>query len=361
MSIWRRICVPLCRGWTRGGNCVIVVSGVAAATLPWWEVGRMWGHGRLTDARFQAGQETMLRAIQSVQTPWLDTVAVGLSRLGNYSSYFGLGALVLLVAGADVGESVLLAALAAMVVTDLAKWSVVTPRPIGAHGVRSEYVESAAGASFPSGHALVAMSVYERLRRALIRNHGPLSIAWTVTLIALPLAIGLSRLYLGVHWPVDVVAGWLIGWWLSRFDLSRSPRWSAWWRAQSGTRKGARRTPSWLQAEGLWLRRAGWLRLTLLATLVLIARYAPLVADTDWMLRLVAGVIGTWPLWRGLGAAASWRVAVVRLLWSGVLGLAISATLLAVFGVALWKSWWLPAGAGAELGVLAWACWRLGL
>lgn len=68
-------------------------------------------------------------------------------------------------------------------------------------------------ASFPSGHATVSAAV--GLAAALLlararsgRWFGVFAAAVAVLLVAL---IGASRLYLGVHWPTDVVAGWALG------------------------------------------------------------------------------------------------------------------------------------------------------
>jgi membrane-associated phospholipid phosphatase len=65
--------------------------------------------------------------------------------------------------------------------------------------------------SFPSGHALGSLVLYG-LIAYLLGNKYPqaakLIYAFTVFLIA---AIGLSRLYLGVHWPTDILAGYAIG------------------------------------------------------------------------------------------------------------------------------------------------------
>src|SRR5262249_22740475 len=63
--------------------------------------------------------------------------------------------------------------------------------------------------SFPSGHAMSALGIYGVIAAAWIalypRSRTPV-IAATVALIA---AIGLSRVYLGVHWPFDVLGGYL--------------------------------------------------------------------------------------------------------------------------------------------------------
>lgn len=56
----------------------------------------------------------------------------------------------------------------------------------------------------PSGHSQDALSVWGGLATGLRRR------AWTVGLGALILLISVSRLYLGVHYPADVLAGWLL-------------------------------------------------------------------------------------------------------------------------------------------------------
>lgn len=77
----------------------------------------------------------------------------------------------------------------------------------------------ATGYSFPSGHAMVSFAFYGLLIYLLWFNlgSGKLKYFWAVFLSVLVLAIGMSRIYLGVHYPSDVVAGfaaggvWLVG------------------------------------------------------------------------------------------------------------------------------------------------------
>lgn len=65
--------------------------------------------------------------------------------------------------------------------------------------------------SFPSGHAMSAMAVYGSIAAVSIthrRKHRAAIIAATALLIV---TIGFSRIYLGVHWPFDVLAGFAAG------------------------------------------------------------------------------------------------------------------------------------------------------
>ena len=73
------------------------------------------------------------------------------------------------------------------------------PRPVGV---------GATGFSFPSGHALAAATFFPLMAWVTLRLRG---VAFTAVGVGLALFVGFGRLYLGVHWPSDVLAGWLIG------------------------------------------------------------------------------------------------------------------------------------------------------
>jgi undecaprenyl-diphosphatase len=68
-------------------------------------------------------------------------------------------------------------------------------------------------ASFPSGHAISSATVYLTLGALLARvqPNRRLKIYTGAVAAALTVMIGLSRIYLGVHYPTDVLAGWCIG------------------------------------------------------------------------------------------------------------------------------------------------------
>lgn len=68
-------------------------------------------------------------------------------------------------------------------------------------------------ASFPSGHAMLSAVVYLTVGALLARvqrgrRRKIYILGWAV---ALTVAVGLSRVYLGVHWPTDVLGGWCAG------------------------------------------------------------------------------------------------------------------------------------------------------
>ncbi len=68
-------------------------------------------------------------------------------------------------------------------------------------------------ASFPSGHALGAAVVFLTLGGLLSwsQPRRRIKIYILSTAVVLTILVGVSRVYLGVHWPTDVLAGWTIG------------------------------------------------------------------------------------------------------------------------------------------------------
>ena len=91
--------------------------------------------------------------------------------------------------------------------TDLVKDYVARPRP------SVNQLVSAPGYSFPSGHSLNSTATYGLLALVAWRSRLPLVVrrAAVVIGVVIPLLVGLSRIALGVHYPTDVVAGWLVG------------------------------------------------------------------------------------------------------------------------------------------------------
>jgi undecaprenyl-diphosphatase len=82
------------------------------------------------------------------------------------------------------------------------------PRPdIVPHGA---YVSTS---SFPSGHSMLSAVTYLTLGALLARSHERKRIKTYILALAalLTLMVGVSRVYLGVHWPTDVLAGWTAG------------------------------------------------------------------------------------------------------------------------------------------------------
>lgn len=74
-------------------------------------------------------------------------------------------------------------------------------------------LQAAKGFSFPSGHALMSVTFYGLLILIVWQNIKQLWLKWilSIILVLLILAIGLSRVYLRVHYASDVLAGFCVG------------------------------------------------------------------------------------------------------------------------------------------------------
>jgi undecaprenyl-diphosphatase len=115
-----------------------------------------------------------------------------------------------LLASRKVGTAVymLIAIAGGAALSDMLKYEVARPRPeIVAHLVDVH------STSFPSGHAMNSAITYLTLGTLLARAEGSRAVRIYLLAVAilLTLLIGASRVYLGVHWPSDVVAGWCVG------------------------------------------------------------------------------------------------------------------------------------------------------
>jgi len=97
--------------------------------------------------------------------------------------------------------------IASALFTDLVKDSIARPRPPGGPLIPEP------GYSFPSGHTLNSTATYGLLAFVAWRARLPQAIRVTAIIVGVtvPVLVGLSRIALGVHYPSDVLGGWLAG------------------------------------------------------------------------------------------------------------------------------------------------------
>lgn len=157
-----------------------------------------------------------LRDAQDLADPlgpiWLQEFARDLTALGGVAvlTFLTLAACgFLLLQGKRHGAVLMLAAIGGgILLSSLLKIGFDRPRPeLVPHGTLV-YT-----ASFPSGHSMMSAIVYLTLGALLARlqPNRRLKVYLLGLALLLALAVGMSRLYLGVHWPTDVLAGWSVG------------------------------------------------------------------------------------------------------------------------------------------------------
>ncbi len=143
---------------------------------------------------------------------WLLEAVRDLTSLGGVllRNLIALGALTALLFLRLRREAVLLAATIASgwIVNTLVKLAIGRPRPLIV-----PHLTEAGGQSFPSGHSFNSAVVYIAIALAFAAMNPHRSVRWTLVglAIALSLSVAFTRVWLGVHFPSDVAAGWLGG------------------------------------------------------------------------------------------------------------------------------------------------------
>jgi undecaprenyl-diphosphatase len=142
-----------------------------------------------------------------VQTMFMDITSLGSSTVVTLITLAVLGYLV--IDGKRAAALFVLVSVAGGVALSSAlKLGFDRPRPdLVAHLVEVQTL------SFPSGHAMVSAVTYLTLGALLAQVQGRKRLKAYILGLAVVLTglIGISRVYLGVHWPTDVVAGWFAG------------------------------------------------------------------------------------------------------------------------------------------------------
>ena len=175
--------------------------------------------GNVVEGDTQQFDERILKSLRKAEAPaepigprWLKLAALDITALGGPTV---LGLTVAAVLGYlllhNLYRNALFVAVASgggWIINDLLKVLFARPRPTVVPHLREVM-----SASFPSGHALTSAVVFLTLGTLLMRVMKKPLAKWyciTIAMIATAL-VGASRVYLGVHYPTDVVAGWLIG------------------------------------------------------------------------------------------------------------------------------------------------------
>ncbi|TVP42092.1 MAG: phosphatase PAP2 family protein [Gemmatimonadales bacterium] len=167
--------------------------------------------------RVGAADARLLQALAARRHPWLIWFFRALTHLGDAPVPTGLA--LLLLAGAipgleAVGAAAFLTLALAFGISQGLKRTISRPRPTLPVGLAS-LVHPPDRFSFPSGHATASLAVALPVAVALAGGPGGGG-GGAGTLLALlvlspALLVGVSRCYLGVHYPGDVLAGWVIG------------------------------------------------------------------------------------------------------------------------------------------------------
>ena len=204
---------------------IAILLGIALPVLAFIEIADEVGEG---EARWF--DESILLALRTADPAdpigprWMEASVMDITALGG----FAVLALVTLMAAGYLlvrkhwvdALMLLVATIGGTLISEGLKVGFNRPRPdLVAHVVETTSM------SFPSGHAMLSAVTYLTLGALLTQSEPQRRIKIYITgaAIALTVVIGLSRVYLGVHYPTDVLAGWIVGaaWALSCREVER--------------------------------------------------------------------------------------------------------------------------------------------
>jgi undecaprenyl-diphosphatase len=202
LSLARREIVP-----------IALLLGVGALLLAFAEIAEEVGEG---DARWF--DDALLLALRTsdpadpIGPRWFELAVMDVTSLGGFAvltlvTLLSVGYLGVRAKWADAAM-LLVATLGGTAISEGLKVGFARPRPdLVAHVVETTSL------SFPSGHAMLSAVTYLTLGALLARAQEQQSLRGYIlgAAVLLALLIGASRIYLGVHWPTDVLAGWCLG------------------------------------------------------------------------------------------------------------------------------------------------------
>lgn len=147
-----------------------------------------------------------------LRRPWLNGLAVEVTAIGSATVLVVFTAVVVTVctwrSDRRAAHAIALAWAASTVLAVVTKRWLARPRP-----TEIPHLVDVIGYSYPSGHSLGAAAVYLTSALVLSRRlpRRGQRIATVIAAFAMVIAIGASRVYLGVHYPTDVLGGFLLG------------------------------------------------------------------------------------------------------------------------------------------------------
>ena len=151
-------------------------------------------------------QKDILLFFINIGNPFFDFIANFSSLIGEQTVLILLLVIVMYAYDKDKAFAICGSFVISLFSTGVLKALIKAPRPFTVlNEIKGKRIATATGYSFPSGHTTGSAAMYSSLSFAIRKRIISIFCAIAIVLV------GLSRMYLGVHWPIDVAAGLIIG------------------------------------------------------------------------------------------------------------------------------------------------------
>jgi membrane-associated phospholipid phosphatase len=185
--------------WHRLQSQAVLVSMLLIFCLV--AISLVWSAGQRLDTRLFLSFN-----IRGARPHWLDQVMLGFTQIGNGLTTLAIALILFLVNQHLLANELILGTLTLWLVVELLKFLVHRSRPF-IHLAQARIVGyRAIGRSFPSGHTSQAFFLATFMAQLFHFS------AWVVFFVyTTALLVGITRLYVGAHYPRDVLAGAILG------------------------------------------------------------------------------------------------------------------------------------------------------
>jgi membrane-associated phospholipid phosphatase len=185
--------------WNRLQSQAAFVSMLLVFSLV--AISLIWSAGQKLDSWI-----FILLNVRGSRPKWLDWIMLSFTQLGNALAALGIALILFFSGSRTLSYELMLGSLSLWLVVELIKLLVHRSRPF----IRLEQVRIVGyrprGRSFPSGHTSQVFFM-----TTLIAQHFHLSGWIWIVLYAVAILVGITRMYVGAHYPRDVLAGAILG------------------------------------------------------------------------------------------------------------------------------------------------------
>lgn len=149
-------------------------------------------------------QLEFLKYLQEISNPFLDTFFTLITNLGSETFYILAITYIYWCFNKNLGIRLLFITMSSLYINEILKELFHTQRPIHVEGINTVLKKPLSRYSFPSGNAQVAAAFWTYLMKK-VKDKKVYIIGCTIVIL-----VAFSRVYLRVHWPIDVIGGILI-------------------------------------------------------------------------------------------------------------------------------------------------------